>query len=269
MRFGTSEPAVGLAKREQQVGRKFDTFHDYSGGGFTVKPVKHPDHHLLETIASGTGTSHTWVQDCLAGRLDAAIKAKRDSVKVATTWAIWQEMNGHWMSTNGSKIGGAANFAKAFRRAALIIRGNPLIEIGWAPNVYGFPGSVAEDPLLYYPGADVVDLVIPDGYDHNTYTDFGMLFAPVIAHYGPNGTRHKHKIVIGETSAQGTLQPDKYWASVHAWLLAHPGQVSEVNAFDNPYNLPGKPPNNYNVDYTPTSLAAYKALVTDPKLLAA
>jgi hypothetical protein len=267
VRFGTTEPAVGLATREAQLGRKYDGFHDYGGGDFSFGTVKHADHYQFRTVSSGAHKKlpqKMWVQDTNAGKLDAAIEAYRDKIAQPTLVAIWQEMNGAWQWTNAKYVGGAANFAKAFRRAALLLKQNPLIEVGWSPNAYGFAGSSAEDPKAYYPGADVVDAVVVDGYCRGTYHDFKTIFGPAIGHYGPNGTRAKHKFVVGETGAQKALRPDRYVNSVHSYLTANPGQVAEVYWFDNPWDTDG-----YNLDATQAELAAMKAMVNDPLLVAA
>jgi hypothetical protein len=261
--FGTSEPAVSLATRENQMGRRFDIFHDYHGGGFGKYTPKHAGRLTLLTLASGARASgtKTWVQQTNSGALDSAIRALRDSISTPTFVGIWQEMNGGWMSTNAAYIGGAANYVSAWRRAATILRGNPNIILCWAPNVYGFAGSSASDPAPYWPGADLVDWVTPDGYCHGNYHTFDYLFGKVISEYGPSGTKHQKPIMVAETAAQKALTPDKYVQSVHTSLKAAGNKVKGIVWFDNPWST-----NGYNVDATAAELAAYKSLVTDPTL---
>ena len=261
--FGTTEPAVGLAKREAQMGRSFDIFHDYMGCNFGAHTSPHPDHTNLLTVSSSLHSKGlTPVQDTLAGKNDSAIIALRTSITTPTFVAIWQEMNGGWMATNDQYIGGAANYVKAYRHAALILRQNTNIILTWTPNIWAFGG--VDDPEPYYPGDDVVDWVGFDGYCHGTYHSFDQLFSKAVAAYGPSGSRHKHPFMVAETAAQKALTPDKYVTSVHSSLLAHSGQVRSVCWFDNPWGT-----NGYEVDATTAELAAYKNMVTDPKLLAA
>ena len=265
--FGsTVPPGMTLPQREQQLGHVYAIEHGYSNGGFSSLATPSPGHLLAQTLSSGS-TSGTWVQDANAGKLDAQYAAMRDRITAPTFIILWQEFNGHWETTYPANYGGPAVFVKAWRRMALILKQNPNVIMCWSPNIYVANSKTSPiDPFACYPGSDVVDWVAFDGYCHGSYHSFDQLFAQAIRDYGPNGARHKHPFMVGETAAQRTLSPDKYVTSVHQSLLsgAGHGAVKALLWFDNSWGT-----NGYNVDATAAEWTAYTALVGDPALRAA
>jgi hypothetical protein len=254
--LGTSEPRpVGLAAREKQLGHTYTHYHDYMGGGFGAWTPKHPDRVNLVTFSSGDVHNgvKTFVQDCLAGKLDSAIHA------TATSFAsygkpvyagVWQESNGGWMSTNAKYIGGVSNYIKAWRHVASIIKpAAPNARMVFCPNVKTYAG--VEDPGLYYPGDDVVDAVYVDGYCKNGYKTPAYIFASAYKQFGP-GSTHNKPFGIAETAAAKDSSPEKYIPALASWLGAN--TVEAVYWFDNEWA-----PSYYNVDATAAELTAYKA----------
>jgi hypothetical protein len=260
--FGsTVPPGMTLTQREQQLGHTYDVQHSYNGGDMGGTPNTPAAGHLLAaTISSGVHATGDWISQVNSGKLDSNIKAYSAKITKPTFVILWQEFNGGWESTSHDP---AADFVRAWRHVATIFAANPNIIRCWSPNVYAF--GVA-DPENHYPGADVVDWVAFDGYCHGSYHTFDQIFAKAISHYGPNGTRHKHPFMVGETAAQKTLKPDQYVQSVHQSLLsgAGKGTVKALLWFDNAWGT-----NGYQVDATTAELAAYKKLIADPALRAA
>jgi hypothetical protein len=265
--FGSSvPPGMTLPQREQLLGHVYTIEHGYSNGGFASLNTPSAGHILAQTLSSGS-KSGTWVQDANAGKLDATYAAMRDKIKAPTFIILWQEFNGHWETTYPDNYGGPAVFVKAWRRMALILKQNPNVIMCWSPNIYAANSKTSPiDPAACYPGSDVVDWVAFDGYCHGSYHSFDQLFAQAIRDYGPNGVRHKHPFMVGETAAASSLTPDKYVTSVHQSLLsgAGHGAVKALLWFDNAWGT-----NGYNVDATAAELKAYKALIGDTALRAA
>ena len=67
-----------------------------------------------------------------------------------------------------------------------------------------------------------------DGYCHGSYRTFDQLFGQAIRDYGPNGVRHKHPFMVGETAVQSTLDPANYISSVQRSLVNGAGKDVKV-----------------------------------------
>jgi len=223
--FGSTVPrGITLSAGAQQLGVPFAIQHGYSSGGFSSLNTPSSGLFLAQTLSSGS-KSQTWVQDANAGRLDAQYAAMRDKITAPTFIILWQEFNGHWESTWPGNYGGPAVFVKAWRRMALILRQNPNVIMCWSPNIYTAGSTISPiDPENCYPGSDVVDWVAFDGYCHGSYSTFDQLFGQAIRDYGPNGVRHKHPFMVGETAVQPTLDRVKYFSSVQRSLVYGAGK---------------------------------------------
>jgi hypothetical protein len=217
--FGsTVPPDITRSARPRELGLPFAIQHGYSSGGFSSLDSPPSGLLLAQTLSSGS-KSQTWVQDANAGKLDAQYAVMRDEIAAPTFIILWQEFNGHWESTWPGNYGGTRVFVQAWRRMALILRQNPNVIMCWSPNVYTAASTTSPiDPKDCYPGRDVVDWVAFDGYCHGSYRTFDQLFGQAIRDYGPNGVRHKHPFMVGETAVQPTLDRDRYVSSVQQSL---------------------------------------------------
>jgi hypothetical protein len=152
-------------------------------------------HLLAATVSSGVHATGDWISQVNSGKLDSNIKAiarrspsRRSSSSGRSSTAVGNRRATTRPQTSSRRGGTSPDLRSESEH-------HPLL----GPNVYVF--GVA-DPENHYPGADVVDWVAFDGYCHGSYHTFDQIFAKAIHDYGPNGTRHKHPFMVGETAAQ-------------------------------------------------------------------
>jgi Glycosyl hydrolase family 26 len=97
-------------------------------------------------------------------RKAAATLARNRKDAVGPTFVRpFHEMNGDWYENWSVTEENSADFKKAFRRYAQILRkAMPTVYISWSPN---YLDHTRLDISYWYPGDDVVDCVAPDYYD--------------------------------------------------------------------------------------------------------
>lgn len=114
-----------------------------------------PHHQSIADIA--TGVHDEYIRSWAAGVRDAG---------VLVYLRPFPEMNGDWVPWNGEP----ATFRRAWRRMAAIFADAGADNVRWvfSPNVTDSPRTQDNRFELYYPGADVVDVLALDGYNWGT-----------------------------------------------------------------------------------------------------
>ena len=252
--------AQAVTMRRQQLGRSFrilQYYYQWTDNLPTSLPSVTGD---TDALLSWRGTSYTAILD---GSQDTLIARQADRLArygkpVFLRWA-W-EMNGSWYVWGGAKNGNnPANFVKAWQHIHDIFQAHHATNVAWVwgPNWYSLPNAPWNDMRNYYPGDRYVDWVALSGYGDSRLTPDGI--------YGSfYNTWAGHKpIMIAETGVLdrgGTTKPDWIDALV-VWLKAHPG-VASIVWYDTDHS-PGTA-ENFRLDSTPASLAAFRRLAGDP-----
>jgi hypothetical protein len=213
-----------------------------------------------------------WPRAIARGRADAYFidYSKQANGTHRVVWfRPWQEMNGHWSTmcayrANGTRRPGhsAKNFRRAFRRAAIILRGGTRAEINaklvaagipklqsplasrgivpsgkvamvWNPQGAGAPNVRGNQPANYYPGKRYVDYVADDMYEIGGRAYWrGM---QPLYNYGK-------PFVLGEYAPWGNDDP-AFVSKVLNWVRTHPRTAALVYfQFSRPaFRLSSKP----------------------------
>jgi len=161
------EPVLEL---EAELGRRLDIVHWFTNWD-------EPFYRELTAAAASAGRKPliSWqphrqsVADIAAGVHDAYIRGWADGVASLDGEVYlrpFPEMNGDWVSWNGDP----ATFRLAWRRMARIFEERGAHNVRWvfSPNVTDSPRTAGNRLELYYPGADVVDVLALDGYNWGT-----------------------------------------------------------------------------------------------------
>ncbi len=217
---GAADPSL-VKTLEGRIGRRFAVvmwFTDFS----TSFPAAEAD----RVWASGAVPNITWepwfwndqnkihLADINAGRYDEYVSqwgraAAAFGKPVMVRWG--HEFNGDWYPWSIAKNGqSAAAYIKAYRRIHdLVTRaGAGNVVWVWCPNQANFPPQAWNNPLLAYPGDDVVDWVALDGYDFDGNATFAQLFSRL---YGETIKSINKPLFIGETSTGRTGAAKAAW----------------------------------------------------------
>ncbi len=187
------------------------------------------------------------------------------------------EMNGHWNAysaydANGSSRGpdhSTAMFKKAFARIYLIVHGGPdvndrlrslglppvtrqpdavpNVQVIWNPQGFGSPDLRGNSAQAYYPGDAYVDVVGDDLYDIGGRAAWSAAAALYAAH-------PSKPFAIGEWGLWG-VDDARFVSRMAAFIRRHPRLVVA-----NYYS--GKSGSVFDLGSKPSSLAAYRALIT-------
>jgi hypothetical protein len=213
-----------------------------------------------------------WPRAIARGRADAYFidySRQANGTGQVVWFRPWQEMNGHWSTmcaynANGTRRAGhsAKNFRRAFRRAAIILRGGTKAEINaklvaagvpklqsplgtagivpsgkvaivWNPQGAGAPNVRGNQPINYYPGKRYVDYVADDMYEIGGRAYWrGM---QPLYNYGK-------PFILGEYAPWGNDDP-VFVAKVLNWVRTHPRTAALVYfQFSRPaFRLSSKP----------------------------
>jgi hypothetical protein len=213
-----------------------------------------------------------WPRAIARGRADAYFidySKQANGTRKVVWFRPWQEMNAHWSTmcafdANGTRRLGHStkNFRRAFRRAAIILRGGTRADINaklaaiglpklqsrlrtagitpsgkvamvWNPQGAGAPNIRGNRPRNYYPGDRYVDYVADDMYEIGGRAYWrGM---QPLYNYGK-------PFVLGEYAPWGNDDP-AFVAKVLDWARTHPRTAALVYfQFSRPaFRLASKP----------------------------
>jgi hypothetical protein len=249
-----------LALRQQQLGRQPRIIHQYFDWSQPMPSTLSglPPGSIL--LISWSGTFYAPIingsQDALIAKAADALAALKTPVFLRWAW----EMNGNWYDWGGPENNdNPANFITAWRHIHDIFVAHKANNVSWVwgPNAGSVPQKSWNDMGNYYPGDSYVDWVAVSGYFTGRETP-ASLFNGITSKYGA-----RKPVMIAETGALekgGTVKAD-WIRALDSWIKAHPA-VGALVWFDtdNDHNN-GK---NWRIDSSPSSLAAYRALATDP-----
>ncbi len=276
---------MGITKREQQLGRTLDIDnHYYDCNG----PV--PTFRESWDISQGRIPLVSWGRLCdkalvANGSLDAELGQIADGFKAlgAPFFLRWSWEGDAKMNQNTSHD--AKTYIAAWRHLHDIFAAHGVTNAIWvwcpvSLDFYPPPGQTSTDPTLapnhaingigaqpYYPGDDVVDWMCADGYawgpglaSATRQEPFQELFQAYYNWAAP----HNKPMMIGETGAMENNPGDKA-----NWFTAMAKSVTQhfplIRAFLY-FDVVGANTANYDwqIDTTPESLAAFKAMANDP-----
>jgi Glycosyl hydrolase family 26 len=249
-----------LAKRNQQLGREPRIVQWYYEWTDTL-PAKFPE------LPAGAIPMVTWrgttYSSILNGSQDALIGKQADRLKaygkpVFLRWA-W-EMNGSWYVWGGSRNGNdPAKFVQAWQHLHKIFLDHGATNVGWtwAPNWYSLPQAPWNTIDAYYPGDQYVDWVGISGYG-----DTGLTPDKIYNEFY-NAYASRKPMMLAETGVidrGGTTKPD-WITALKNWTISHP-DVGAVCWYDT--NTSPGTTDDFRIDSSPGSLAAFKAMANDP-----
>jgi len=276
---------MGITKREQQLGRTLDIDnHYYDCNG----PV--PTFRESWDIAQGRIPLVSWGRLCdkalvANGSMDVELGRIADGFKAlgAPFFLRWSWEGDAKM--NQSTSHDAKTYIAAWRHLHDLFAAHGVTNAIWvwcpvSLDFYPPPGQTSTDPTLapnhaingigaqpYYPGDDVVDWMCADGYawgpglaSATRQEPFQELFQAYYNWAAP----HNKPLMIGETGAMENNPGDKanWFTAMYASVKQHFPLIRAFLYFD----VVGANTANYDwqIDTTPESLAAFKAMADDP-----
>ena len=161
------EPVLDL---ETEIGRRLDIVHWFTNWNNEAHPEM-----SVAVAAAGRLPLISWqphqedVRDIADGAYDDYLRRwARDLASVPTLVYLrpFPEMNGDWVSWNGDPEG----LVLAWRHMVALFDEEGASNVRWvfSPNVTDEPRVESNRMELYYPGADVVDVLALDGYNWGT-----------------------------------------------------------------------------------------------------
>lgn len=248
-----------LALRHQQLGRNLGIWHVYWDWDSPM-PRSSPGAAGTIPLISWWGTNHAPIlngsQDALIIRAADTLAALKQPVFVRWAW----EMNGNWYRWDGSHNGNNPDgYVRAWRHLHDIFLQRKAVNVAWvwAPNIENVPAASWNDMQNYYPGDDYVDWIGLSAYGTARNLP-GTLFQDFVDRF-----KVRKPIMIAETGIEehgGTVKAD-WITALHQWLLLNPA-VGAVVWFDTDDDRSN--PQNWRIDSSPSSLAAFKAMSDDP-----
>ncbi len=229
------------------TGRPLGLLHIYAPW---ARPA--PVTELRAVVADGSVPILDWgcgpdVSGLSGGADDALITAYATALKdfggpVFLRWC-W-EMN---LVASHPQVGGPAAFVSAWDHIRTLFRqaGATNVSFVWCPALSGV------DPTPYFPGADEVDWIGVDGYDHDGTQTFATLFSAFVDEWQGQGK----PLMVAETGAAGDAQPG-YIDSIATDAPTLPA-VKAVVYFDARGPLA-------TWQFTPAGLEAFAHLAGDP-----
>ncbi|WP_250008523.1 glycoside hydrolase family 26 protein [Actinoplanes sp. M2I2] len=249
----------GLDLRRRQLGRPERIVHRYYSWEDEL-PVGVPYVSSRSTLMiSWRGPAY---REVVGGGSDKLIAraARRLAERGRPTLVRWAwDMNRDFYEWGGpANNRDTAGYITAFRRVHDIFadEGADNVSWVWSPNGTSRPGEDWNSYEHYYPGDEYVDWAGVSGFAQ-TQTPAGMFEE----FYQTYATRKP--IMISEVSAidrGGRTKPD-WIASFRTWVKAHPA-VGAAVWFDTDTHPTSR--ENWRIDSTAASLAAYKAMSNDP-----
>jgi len=260
-RHGAFSPGLttpeGLLAYENKVGAAPLIVHFYRDFGDRLLWPKERDLLRGRTIQPMV----TWEPydvdlDAIAtGHHDRVIAAAAEDIAAFGATALVRfahEMNGAWYPWHGSPF----FYRRAWRRIAERMPSNA--RMVWCPNVLG--GKTVTDFGAYWPGAKYVHWTGLDGYNwgEREWKSPAQVFLP--SYRKLQGLAPKKPMILAETSCA------EAGGSKSAWIDSLPGdlvQMPKVKAvcwFDKDMRPEGQ--HDWRVDSSPTSLQAYRRLVS-------
>jgi hypothetical protein len=250
---------AGIDLRRRQLGRPERIVHRYYS--WTDKlPVS------LGYVSGKSTLMLSWrgpeYKDVNGGAADKLIAkaAQRMAERKRPTLIRWA-----WdMNRDFYKWGGPANdkdtkgYIQAYRRIHRIFReeGADNVSWVWSPNWNSRPSESWNTYANYYPGDEYVDWAGVSGFAQAQSP--GDMFDEFYETYAA-----RKPIMIPEVSVVdrgGNTKPE-WIASLREWIKAHPA-VGAAVWFDTDTHPTSR--ENWRIDSTPASLAAYKAMSNDP-----
>jgi hypothetical protein len=261
---------AGVARLEQQLGRKLNIDQHYYGW-----TEQFPTGLERGDLANGRIPLISWggpaLGSVVSGANDAMIRARADSIRalgspVFLRWA-W-EMNGNWSPYDGTHstawgpTGGPRMYVQAWRRIHTLFaqEGATNVVWVWSPNGSDVPAQSWNHWSRYYPGDAYVDWVGVDAYNWgnsqpwSSWSSLSSMIAPIYADYGA-----RKPIMVAETASTEQGGDKAAWLkSVQSSLQSQFPSVAALVYFDQSKET------NWRVDSSPATLAAFRALASDP-----
>ena len=248
------------ALRRRQLGRSERIMHVFYDWTDTL-----PGHldGLPEHACPMISWRGTRLADILDGSHDALIAraARRLGGLGRPALLRWGwEMNGSWYDWGGARNGGTASgYVRAWRRLHDIFadEGTTNVSWVWSPNWNDSPDEDWNRMARYYPGDRYVDWVGVSGYNLHRETP-EALFGAFYRAYAD--TRPVMISEVGAVDRGGSTKAE--WITMFAdWVKDHPA-VGAVTWFDTDTHYAYS--EKWRIDTTAESLAAYRAMATDP-----
>ncbi|MBM2622646.1 hypothetical protein JIG36_44810 [Actinoplanes sp. LDG1-06] len=250
---------AGIDLRRRQLGRAERIVHRYYS--FTDQlPVS------LAYVSSKSTLMISWrgpeYKDVNGGGSDKLIAraAKRMAQRKKPTLMRWAwDMNRDFYKWGGpANNGDTKGYIQAFQRIHRIFReeGADNVAWVWSPNWNSRPDEDWNTYANYYPGDEYVDWAGVSGFAQTQSP--GDMFDAFYETYAA-----RKPIMISEVSAVdrgGSTKPD-WIASYAEWIKAHPAVGASV-WFDTDTHPSSR--ENWRIDSTAATLAAYKAMSNDP-----
>jgi hypothetical protein len=253
------KPAAGIDLRRRQLGRPERIVHRYYTwtDQLPVSLAYVPPESTL--MISWGGPAYRKVNGGSADRLIARAARRLVQRKKPTLLRWGWDMNRafyDWGGPDNNKD--TAGYIKAYRRIHRIFaeEGAKNVSWVWSPNWNSRPDEPWNAFTKYYPGDDYVDWAAVSGFGQAQSP--GDLFDEFYETYAT-----RKPIMIAEVSAVdrgGSTKPD-WITSFRQWVKEHPA-VGAVVWFDTDTH-PGSR-EKWRIDSTAASLAAYKAMSSDP-----
>lgn len=159
---------------------------------YNFSPPESDSRYSYDKILSGTYESYI---------KSFALAAKNSGVPVIIV--PFDEMNGNWSSWSVTKNGNTPQkHVAAFRYLKSFFTDASNIKFGWAINNDSVPDTAINQPMTYYPGDDVVDIVGVDGFNFgNPWQSFSSVFDNSIEKLN---TINKPMMIFSMASAEGS-----------------------------------------------------------------
>ncbi len=268
---GPAWTQTGVTARETLLGRKLDIDHRYYGW-----TTAFPTLSDAWDVQNGRIPMITWqpsgtTLDAInAGSSDDMIRSRAQGVAafgqpIFLRWG--HEMNANWYPWDGyhnntpGMTDGPAKYVAAWRHIhdLFVAAGATNAVWVWCPNRASYPTAAWNAYQNYYPGDSYVDWVCIDGYNRvqTDWQTFTSIFTPIYATYAT-----RKPIMVGETSSvEGLTAGQKAtWITGAAWAVkkGFPA-IAAFMWFDSQAGG-----NDWRIDSSTTSLAAFQALALDP-----
>lgn len=275
---GRAWSARGMRGFERAIGRRLAIDHHFHAWGTDYWPSPRIEgvdvaNGRIPMLSLGGREEFPGLDAVLNGSQDRFLRAAARRVKRFGTQLflrpLW-EMNGDWMPWSGAqnnsrgKVDGPAKYVAAWRRMHdIFLRAGATNAVWvWSPNCADHPRAGWNHWSRYYPGDAYVDWVACDGYNRGTlkhwsrWESFASIFDGDPSVYRDYSRK---PFMVAETGSCDRGGAKAGWISAaRRTIESRMRNVKALVWFDIPKEC------DWRVSSSPSSLAAFRALATDP-----